>query len=90
MRIGGLGYFDPLNAVNAPKIRINEELSSTDRINEIDGNDIQQAFKDIEKDKSLAQYQYFVGGNPVIDSSDDGIVIQKSGFGQGFGPQSET
>ena len=32
----------------------------------------------MEKDRSLAQYQYFVGG-AVIDSSDDGVVIQKSG-----------
>lgn len=90
MRIGGFGAFDPLNTVAAPKIRINEDLNSTDRINEINDADIKQAFKDIEKDKSLAQYQYFVGGNPVIDSSEDGIVIQKSGFGQGFGPGSGT
>ncbi len=40
-----------------------------------------KAYSDLEKDESLKQYQYFVGDGEVIDSSEDGIVIQKSGFG---------
>ena len=31
-------------------------------------------------DESLKQYQYFVGAGEVIENSEDGIVIQKSGF----------
>ncbi|MCR4808086.1 MAG: hypothetical protein K5857_10500 [Lachnospiraceae bacterium] len=41
---------------------------------------VDKIYSDIEKDESLKQYQYFVGTGEVIDSSDDGIVIQKSGF----------
>ncbi len=51
------------------------------RLRTSDGfNTIQSAFADLDKDVSLSQYQYFVGEDNIVDSSDDGIVIRKSGF----------
>lgn len=44
-------------------------------------DNVLKAYSDLEKDESLKQYQYFIGNGEVIDSSEDGIVIQKSGFG---------
>lgn len=38
--------------------------------------DMQKAVSDMEKDQSLKQYQYFVGGNVILDN-EDGTVIMK-------------
>ncbi len=78
MKIGGYGFYDPLSIGGALRNKPLDEAGAGAAVNEIGETDIKQAFIDMEKDRSLAQYQYFVGG-AVIDSSDDGVVIQKSG-----------
>ena len=55
-------------------------FGAIDRLAGIGNTDVNQAVLDMEKDESLAQYRYFVGESPVINDSEDGVVIQKSGF----------
>ena len=77
MKIGGYGFYDPMNTAGASRSRSYDVLNDTDRVREIKEVDMKQVFRDMEKDRSLARYQYFVGGSPVIDISEDGIVLQK-------------
>jgi hypothetical protein len=79
MKIGGYGFYDPLTINSALRSKALEDANTVNKIRETGDTEINRAFKDMEKDRSLAQYQYFVGG-AVIDSSEDGVVIQKSGF----------
>ncbi|MCR5419908.1 MAG: hypothetical protein K6E98_02750 [Lachnospiraceae bacterium] len=62
------------------RLRTSDGFSSIDRLDITGSFDFTKAYSDLEKDESLEQYQYFVGDNVVVDDSEDGIVIQKSGF----------
>ena len=80
MKIGGYGLYDPFGIGGASRLKAYDGANANDILRENKAPDIKQAFRDMEKDQSLTQYQYFVGNSPVIDSSEDGLVIQKSGF----------
>lgn len=47
------------------------------RESDINQLDITKAVSDMKKDEALWQYQYYVGGDNSIFSSEDGIVIAK-------------
>ncbi|MCR5000859.1 MAG: hypothetical protein K6A71_03595 [Lachnospiraceae bacterium] len=64
----------------ADRLKTGDGFSSVNITDRIGSYNVQKAYSDIEMDDSLKQYQYFVGSGEVIDSSEDGIVIQKSGF----------
>ena len=63
----------------ADRLKSGDGFSSIDITDRISSYNVQKAYSDIEMDESLKQYQYFVGGE-VVDSSEDGIVIRKSGL----------
>ena len=50
------------------------------RESDIKSLDVMQAVSDMQKDATLQQYQYFVGSSEVMENSEDGIVIQKTGM----------
>ena len=64
---------EPLNQLN--------RVSKSEKPDGNNGTDMERAFRDMEKDSSLMQYQYFIGSSAVIHDNEDGVVIQKSGFG---------
>ena len=64
----------------ADRLRTGTGFSSVDKAARISDYEVQKAYSDLEKDESLKQYQYFVGEGEIIDDSEDGIVIRKSGF----------
>ena len=64
----------------ADRLKTGDGFSTVNITDRIGSYNVQKAYSDIEMDESLKQYQYFVGAGEVIDSSEDGIVIQKSGF----------
>lgn len=58
----------------------NDTFASIGRDVSLDNLDMMRAISDMQKDKVLEQYQYFVPPqeiNQVISQSEDGIVIQK-------------
>ena len=63
----------------ADRLKTGNGFSSVDKVARIGYYDVQKAYSDLEKDESLKQYQYFVGKGEIIDDSEDGIVIRKSG-----------
>ena len=64
----------------ADRLKTGDGFSSVNITDRIGSYNVQKAYSDIEMDESLKQYQYFVGSGEVIDNSEDGIVIRKSGF----------
>lgn len=40
-------------------------------------SDVEKAVSDMEKDRSLQQFQYFVGDSNILVNDEDGIVIAK-------------
>ena len=64
----------------AMRLKTGDGFSYADKSDRIASYDSAKLYSDLEKDEALMQYQYFVGEGEVIDSSEDGIVIQKSGF----------
>lgn len=62
------------------RLKTYDGFNNIDRIGGIKTANADEAVLDLEMDETLAQYQYFVGENPVINDTEDGVVIQKSGF----------
>jgi len=48
------------------------------RDSDISALDISKAVSDMQKDEALMQYQYFVGGDNSVFSSEDGMVVAKA------------
>ena len=64
----------------ALRLKTSDGFDSVDKAAKIGEYDVLKAIDDLEKDESLEQYQYFVGEGNIIEDSEDGIVIQKSGI----------
>jgi hypothetical protein len=64
----------------ALRLKTSDGFSSVDKAAGIAEYDVLKAYSDLEKDESLEQYQYFVGEGNIIEDSEDGVVIQKSGM----------
>lgn len=64
----------------ADRLRTADGFSTVDKAAGISYYDVEKIFSDLDKDESLKQYHYFVGEGEIIDDSEDGIVIRKSGF----------
>lgn len=47
------------------------------RQSDITSLDMEKAVSDMQKDRALMQYQYFVGESNVVNNNEDGIVIAK-------------
>lgn len=62
------------------RLKTYDGFNNIERIGGIKTANADEAVLDLEMDETLAQYQYFVGENPVINDTEDGVVIQKSGF----------
>lgn len=61
-------------------LSLNESASSFEmkgRDSDIASLDIKKAVSDMQKDKTLMQYQYFVGESNPFVNTEDGIVIAK-------------
>lgn len=61
-------------------LSLNESAASFEmkgRQSNIEDLDMEKAISDMQKDKTLMQYQYFVGESNPFMSSEDGIVIPK-------------
>jgi len=50
------------------------------RESDINALDINRAVSDMQKDEALMQYQYFVGDQQPVFSSEDGMVFAKAGL----------
>lgn len=62
-------------------LSLNESSASFEmkgRESDIAQLDMEKAVSDMQKDKALMQYQYFVGDSNPFMSSEDGIVIAKT------------
>lgn len=62
------------------RLKTYDGFSNIDRLGGIKSAQVDSAVLDLETDETLEQYQYFVGENPIVNDSEDGVVIQKSGF----------
>ena len=77
-----LDSIKPRREVNLEDISLslNESASSFEmkgRQSDIDLLDMEKAVSDMQKDKALMQYQYFVGESNPFVNTEDGIVIAK-------------
>ena len=57
------------------------EFDFVGKNSDIRGLNMEKAVSDMQKDQMLEQYQYFIGDSSTVENTEDGIVIQKSGFG---------
>lgn len=58
-------------------LKSNTEFDMKGRDSSLSSLDMEKAVSDMQKDQALIQYQYFVGDSNVINSNEDGTVIQK-------------
>lgn len=67
-------------SIEEVSVSLNESASTFEmkgRQSNIEDLDMEKAVSDMQKDKALMQYQYFVGDSNPFMSSEDGIVIPK-------------
>lgn len=67
-------------SIEEVSISLNESASTFEmkgRESNIEDLDMEKAVSDMQKDKALMQYQYFVGDSNPFMSTEDGIVIPK-------------